>query len=154
MSIIELKERGSIIQKEKLNRIYIQFRELLEELRKRELPAAIIKSINQDIEELNLTSLTGERLGKVAKQKQRKIIKLLEKELKIVPKNHYRNLWLVLGLCVFGIPIGVVYGHITHHNGMMGIGLPIGMGIGICLGFWLDKKATKEGRQLNVEIKY
>jgi len=154
MIIIELKEREGISENVKLARIYTQFQELLKELRKRELPEKIIDVVNQKIEGLNSIILTGNELGKLVKQKQTEIIKLLEKELKIVPKNHYRNLWLVLGMSVFGLPIGVVYGVILNNMGMLAIGLPIGMAIGIGLGAVLDKKAVKEGRQLEMEIQY
>jgi hypothetical protein len=154
MNIIELKEREDISENVKLARIYIQFQELLKELRKRELPEKIIDIVNQRIEGINSTTLTGNELGKLVKKKQTEITKMLEKELKIVPKNHYRNLWSVLGMSIFGLPIGVVYGTIIGNMAMLAIGLPIGMAIGIGLGARLDKKAFKEGRQLEVEIKY
>ena len=88
------------------------------------------------------------------KQKRFKIIKLLEKELKIVPKNYYRNLWFIVGMSVFGLPLGVAFGISIGNLGLLGIGLPIGMVIGIAVGSGMDKKAHKEGRQLNIEIKY
>jgi hypothetical protein len=37
--------------------------------------------------------------------------------------------------------------------GLLAIGLPIGMGIGIAVGTSMDKKAMNEGRQLDIEIK-
>jgi predicted RND superfamily exporter protein len=154
MNIIELKERQNISDDIKLNRIYVQFGELLKELAKKDLPLKIIDSINQDIEEINSTSLTNNELIKLVKLKQTKIIKIVEKELKIVPKNYYRNLWLALGLSVFGLPIGVALGLSIGNMGLLGMGLPIGMVIGIVVGTGMDKKASEEGRQLDVEIKY
>jgi len=124
MSIIELKEKEDISENLKLNRIYIQFQELLKEVRKRELPHRIIEFVNQDIEEINSTSLIGNELRKLVKQKQTKIIKLLEKELKIVPKGYYKKLWLGL----------------------------VNPAIGSALGSRMDKKAFEEGRQLDVKI--
>jgi len=154
MNIIELKERENISDDIKLSRIYVQLGELLKSLKKKELTPEIIKSINRDIEELNSSSLTSNELIKLVKLKQTKIIKVVEKELKIVPKNYYRNLWLILGMSVFGIPIGVTFGTSVGNMGLLGIGLPIGMGIGIVVGSGMDKKAFKEGRQLDIEIKY
>ena len=154
MNIIELKERENISDNIKLSRIYVQLGELLKNLKKKELTPEIIKSINGDIEELNSSSLTSNELIKLVKLKQTKIIKVVEKELKIVPKNYYRNLWLILGMSVFGIPIGVAFGSSIGNMGLLGIGLPIGMGIGIVVGSGMDKKAFKEGRQLDIEIKY
>jgi hypothetical protein len=88
------------------------------------------------------------------KQKQTKIIKLLEKELKIVPKNYYRNIWLAVGMSVFGLPIGVAFGVSIGNMGLLAIGLPIGMAIGTLVGSRMDKKAFEENRQLDIEIKY
>jgi hypothetical protein len=154
MSIIELEEKEGITENVKLNRIYVQFQEFLKELRKKELPHKIIEFVNQDIEDLNSTSLLGNELRKLVKQKQEKIIKLLEKELKIVPKDYYQNFWLALGMCVFGIPLGVVLGTSLENMGLLGIGIPIGLAIGSVLGSRMDKKASEEGRQLDVKIKY
>src|SRR6478609_716757 len=122
MNIIELKERQNISDNIKLNRIYVQFGELLKELRKKDLPQKIIESINQDIEELNSTSHTSNDFSKLTKQKQTKIIKIIEKELKIVPKNYYRNIWLALGMSVFGVPIGVAFGSSVGNMGLLAIG--------------------------------
>lgn len=153
MKIAELKEGQNISDNIKLSRIYGQLGDLLDELKKKELPLNIIESVNQDIEELNSSTLAGNELIKLVKQKQTKIIKLIEKELKITTKNYYRKLWLVLGIPIgtgFGTAVGVSLGNV----GLLGIGLPIGMLIGIAIGAAMDKKASEEGRQLDVEIKY
>nr|WP_294934046.1 hypothetical protein [uncultured Flavobacterium sp.] len=153
MNIIELKERPNISDNITLNRIYVQLGEFLKQLKNKELPHGIIAAINQDIEELNALALTESGLQKAVKQKQTRIIKLLEKELKIVPKNYYRNLWLIVGMSAFGLPIGVAFGLSWGNMGLLGIGLPIGMAIGFALGAGMDKKALQEGRQLDIEIK-
>jgi len=154
MNIIELKERQNFSADTKTNRIYIQLGELLNQLSKRNLPENIIESVNQDIEVVNAASLIGNDFRKLVKQKQNKIIKLLEKDLKVVPKNYYRNMWLALGMSVFGLPIGVAFGASIGNMGLLGVGLPIGMAIGALVGSKMDKKALEEGRQLNIEIKY
>jgi hypothetical protein len=154
MNIIELKDRQNLSDDSKLSRIYIQFGELLNQLRKKNLPPSIIERVNQDIEELNTKSFTANDFRKLIKQKQTKIIKQLEKELKIVPKNYYRNIWLAVGMSVFGLPIGVAFGVSIGNMGLLAIGLPIGMAIGILVGSRMDKKAFEENRQLDIEIKY
>ena len=155
MVIIELNEKDGTSEQARLSRIYVQFNELLKQLRQKELPHKIIETFNQDIEELNSTSLTGNGLRKLFKQKQTKILKLLEKELKIVPKDYYRNLWLAVGMSAFGVPIGIAYSLIfTDNMAFLGVGIPIGMIIGMLLGSSMDKKAYNEGRQLDVNIKY
>lgn len=137
----------------KLNEINTQFKNLLIELEKKELPDDIIVSINKDIDEINSMTYTGNELRKKMKQKLQGIIKLLEKDLKLVPKNYYRNLWMILGMSVFGIPLGVAFGTSLGNMAYLGIGFPIGLAIGLAFGDGMDKKALKEGRQLDIEIK-
>lgn len=71
---------------------------------------------------------------------------MLEKQLKIASKNHYRNTWMSIGMADFGIPFGAVVGAIMENMGFIGIGLPIGMVIGMLIGSGMDKKALEEGR--------
>lgn len=152
MKIIELLQKTEIEKHIKLNEAYIQFEKLLSELRKRDLPDSLVLCINKGIEELNTTLITGDDLRKSIKKIQNGIIKLLEKEIKLVPKNYYRNLWLALGIAAFGIPFGVAIGISLGNMAFLGIGFPIGLAVGIALGSSMDKKAFKEGRQLDVEI--
>lgn len=152
MNIIELRQR--IPENPKLNTSYIQFEKLLQELRKKQLPPPIITLVNQDVESINSISDTGDELKKALKHAQTKIIKLIEKELKIVPMNYYRNIWLVLGMSAFGLPIGAAIGLSIGNIGLLAVGLPIGMLIGMVIGSTMDKKALQEGRQLAIEIKY
>jgi hypothetical protein len=153
MKINELNQRPGIDKNFKLVEAYLQFEKLLAELRKRELPVGIVVSINRDIEELNSISGSENELRKVIRKKKARIISLLEKELKLVPKNYYRNLWLAIGVAGFGIPIGVAFGAIQGHVANYGVGFPIGLAIGIAVGSGMDKKAFKEGRQIDLEIK-
>jgi len=152
MKIIELNQKLDIDKNVKLKETYVQFEKLLFELRKRDLPAELVNSINKDIDEMNSTSISEDDIRKIIEKKQTRIIELLEKEHKLVPKNYYRNLWLTLGMAVFGIPIGVVFGSILGNMAFLSIGLPIGLAIGIVFGSGMDKKAFEEGRQIDVEI--
>lgn len=150
MSIIKLKE----IENSSENPIYAQLGALLHELEKKTLSDEVVRSINQDIEELNATTVNGPSLKKLAKQKQTNIVKLVEKQHKIVPKNYYRNIWLAVGMSAIGIPIGMLYGLLMGNMALLAIGLPIGLGIGVAVGTNMDKKAATEGRQLDIELKH
>lgn len=154
MKISALKERQNNSDNAKLTRIYLQLGEYIKELNKKELPARIVETVNQHIEEINVSSLSENSLMKLVKWKQMKLVKLIEKELKIVPKNYYRNLWLAVGMSAFGLPIGVAFGLTLGNMGFLAIGLPIGMGIGIVVGSRMDKKAFESNRQLAIDIKY
>ena len=137
----------------KMNVLYAQFKKLLVDLEKRELPNEIIVSINKDIGEINSIDFSGLELNKQFKQTILRIIKLLEKELNLFPKNYHRNRWMTLGMAVFGIPMGVAFGTSLGNMAYLGIGLPLGIAIGIGIGDEMDKKAFIEGRQLDIEIK-
>lgn len=154
MKIIELNEIQSTSENSKLFSLYTQFQKLLEELRKKELPDTLIEAINLDIEALNATTVPDHEFRKLLKEKQTKIVRVVEKEVKIVPQKYYMTTWLAIGMSAFGIPLGTVLGLSLGNMGLLGIGLPIGMAIGIAVGTNMDKKALQEGRQLDVVIKY
>ena len=154
MEIKELKKRPNFDQNTKLISAYAQFDKLLTELKKKKLPEEIVNSINNGIDQLNSVSESEKELRKQIRVSQSSILKLIEKELKIVTKNHFRNTWLAVGMAVFGIPLGVAFGASLGNMAFLGIGLPIGMAIGIAVGSGMDKKAFEEGRQIDLEIKY
>jgi len=153
MKLNELNHRPDI-EDFKFNEIYSQFTRLLIELGKRKLPDEIVISINNDIDEINSIINIGNELRKQVKQRLQRIIKLLEKDLKLVPRNYYRSMWMAKGMAVFGIPMGAAFGTSLGNMAFLGIGFPIGLAIGFGFGDGMDKKALKEGRQLDIEIKY
>jgi hypothetical protein len=154
MEIKELKNRPDIDQHKKLYASYNQFDKLLMELRRKELTNETVNSINDRIARINSVTGSEKELRKQIKNTQSGIIKLIEKEHKLVTKNHYRNTWLVVGMAVFGIPLGVAFGASLGNMAFLGIGLPIGMAIGSAVGTAMDKKAFEEGRQIDLEIKH
>lgn len=154
MEIKELLPRPNIQHNKKLVNIFGQFNQLLSELRKKELSAETIASINTRIDEINTIHDAEKTLRKKLKATQASILKSMEKQYKIVTINHYRNTWLAIGMAVFGIPMGVAFGTALGNMAFLGIGIPIGMVIGMAVGTGMDKKALEEGRQLNLEINY
>lgn len=154
MEIQEFNKRPSIESNKKLANKYVNFEKMMNELRKKEIPSEIVNSINQDIEEINSFSGSDAALLKLLRKTQSNLLKLIEKELHLVTKNHYRNMWLAVGMSAFGIPFGVVFGVSLGNMAFIGIGLPIGMAIGIGIGIAKDKKAFENGNQLDVEIKH
>lgn len=130
-----------------------QLQNLLNVLRQKEIPDATITKINTQVNDLNSVSLTGNTLRRQIKKKQIAITRILEKDLKIVPINYYRNLWILLGMTAFGLPMGVAIGLSAGNIGLLGVGFPFGMGVGALIGMRLDKKAKAEGRQLAIELR-
>lgn len=149
----KLIERPRISENVKALNAYLQLGKLLNLLEIKEFPEDTVELINQEIEKLNAIGDDDKYLKSKIKTKENNIIKLVEKRHKIVPKNYYKKLWMVLGMSAFGIPMGVAFGLSIGNLGMLGIGLPIGMGIGVAVGTSMDNKALKEGRQLDFEVK-
>lgn len=152
MNITTLKKRPIAADKP-LYDVYMQLNKFLVELNKKRIPNNIVSQVNKEIEELNNTN-DSKNLQKLVKQKQSILVRLIEKELKIVPVNYYRNLWIALGMTAFGIPLGVAFGTSLGNFALFALGVPVGLAIGVGVGTQLDKKALKEGRQLAVEMKH
>lgn len=152
MEINVLKMRDGLDRNKRLTDIYVQFEKLLSELRKRDLPDEVVHSINTNIDLIDMATESEEQWKKQLRKTQSDILRLIEKELKLVPKNHYRNIWMALGIAAFGVPIGVAFGASLGNMAFMGIGIAMGIPIGLAIGTGLDKKAAEEGRQLDVEI--
>jgi hypothetical protein len=154
MEYTQLNIRTDDALDQKLNDMIGSFEQLLAELRMNQVPDAIVQLVNAEINTINSFSGTSKAHSKQFRKMQQNVLKILEKELRLVIKNHYRNMWLVLGMTAFGLPIGVAFGISIGNIGLLGVGMPIGMAIGIAVGIGLDNKALQEGRQFNVELKY
>lgn len=140
-------EPDHILQKKIAN-----LNKLLHELRKREVPKEYIRKINLEVESANTFRGDEKELRRQLRKVQNNLLKIIHSDLKLVTRNHYRNMWLSLGLAVFGIPIGVSIALVIDNMGFLGIGLPFGFMIGLIVGTLLDKKAKEEDRQLPVDI--
>lgn len=154
MDIKDIIEKPGIQANDLLIKRYSLFKVMISELRKKSIPDEVVLSINQLIDEVNSFVGTDKALAKLLKRNQISIVKLVEKKLKIVPKNYYRTLWLALGMAVFGVPFGVAFGISLNNMAFMGIGIPLGMAIGMGVGAGMDRKAAEEGRQLDFESEF
>ncbi len=146
------KERPGLAQNKKLQKRYALFNTLVEEIKKRDLPEPIVATINTEIDALNAMSDTDASLTKKIRSAQLNMLRLLEKELKLVAKNHYRNMWFAIGIGAFGVPIGVAFGVSLGNMGLIGLGMPLGLVIGMAVGMAMDNKAKENGNQLDVDL--
>lgn len=151
MATLLLSSRNDLSENPKIQEQYEHFKSLIEELGTKSLPDRLIEHINLGIQQVNTSSPF--ELKRLIPKVEAKILKQVEKDSKIVAKGYYRNLWMALGMSVFGLPIGLLFGLAVGNIAFLAVGLPIGLGLGIVFGTSLDKKAEKEGRQLNWETK-
>ena len=89
MKINELTTRADLVLNSKVAKAHQQFEKLLSTINQRNIPLPIIERINEIIAELNQTPTKALKL--TLRKKQFQLVSILEQELKIVPKNHYRN---------------------------------------------------------------
>ncbi|MFC2108993.1 hypothetical protein ACFLRU_02990 [Bacteroidota bacterium] len=152
MEFIKLKEREIKSENKKLVKVFEQLASLLLAINKKEIPEEIRATINTTIHSLNAVLGTDKELKKQIIKAQASILKLIEKELKLVPKNYYQNTYLVIGMALGMTVVGVPIGTATGNMGLMGIGMCFGMAFGIIVGKAKDKKAFEAGEQLDIEI--
>ena len=150
MELKSINPRADIGQNKKAYKSFSQFMGFLEVLKQQDLTDVVIEKLNTEIDKINSAPL--KKLNTQIKRSQIKILQIIEKEQKLVPKNYYEETWLALGMSAFGIPIGVAFGFALDNMAFLAIGLPIGLALGIAVGAQLDKKAEKEGRQMNIEM--
>ena len=150
MSLISLSPLSVSDPEKGLKTAYDRFAEVLGAIESKNLNPETIDEINKNTALVN--EVKDEKKLKSQLQKKRyNILQVLEKKEKLVTQNHYRNLWLVLGMTVFGIPLGLVFALSLDNTAFLAIGLPIGLPIGMAIGAQMDKKAAEEGRQLAIE---
>jgi hypothetical protein len=93
----------------------------LNELKDKGLNHNVVAFINACVDDLNTSTFEGNKLIQFAIQKQSDILKQIEKEHKIVPKNHYRNIWGLAGMTIWGLyKLGILCPNICimfHHDG-------------------------------------
>lgn len=150
MNLLRLNKRSEIEGNPRLNHFYQKLERLMDVLQNKVLPPDVVFEINSLIEKVNALPDGDNRLKDMVRNTYLVIIKIVEKKCKIFPKNHYRNLWMAVGMAFFGIPIGLVFDMVNGRAGMLAIGLPVGLAIGMSYGNKKDKKALEEGRQMDV----
>ena len=150
MELKSINPRADIGQNKKAYKSFSQFMGFLEVLKQQDLTDVVIEKLNTEIDKINSAPL--KKLNTQIKRSQIKILQIIEKEQKLIPKNYYKKTWLALGMSAFGIPIGVAFGFALDNMAFLAIGLPIGLALGMVVGAQLDKKAEKEGRQMNIEM--
>lgn len=146
MTINKLETRHDLDSNKRLRKAYEAMQGLIDSLNKKDLSKEIATNINSDIKVLNSFQGSEKELKKALHKTKAEVLKFVENELKYVPKNHYRSLWMV-----FGMLIGSALSSMSGDPTFISFGLPLGMVLGLAYGTTLDKKVEEEGRQLEME---
>ena len=136
----------------RINHVYAVFDRMITVLNGYELKDEVVEKINAEVNRVNQFDYPSKKLKKQVNISKERILRLVSKHHGLVPKNHYRNIWLKAGIAVFGIPIGIGFGTAFGNMGFIGLGIPVGLGLGTGLGVFLDEYASRTGRQIDFEI--
>ena len=127
-------------------KIYEKFLRVLDGLKNREFSIDETKSIETELESLNLKS-TPENRKKYFKKALTQFEKYLKDTFSLISKGYYTKLYGGLGLS-FGLLFGVVFLSGWERSLGISLGLIIGMVIGAIIGQSMDAKAISEDRIL------
>lgn len=158
MKISELtiffKNRKSESIKKSEQKVYKSFVEIFSDLNQKNLSEKQKQKINDKIEMLQLTSVSSEKTKKL-KEKRNKLIKYLNENFSLIPRDHYTKLGMSTGIAL-GAPIGMTVGifsgiFLAMIYGML-FGAVLGLVIGLILGKIKDNSAEKRNRVINARI--
>jgi hypothetical protein len=94
--------------------------------------------------------LSGDHDGKKLRLFYNQLLAKMKKEYQLITPKHYLKLFMLLGMTLFGVPFGFIFGAALGNMAFFGIGLPIGMPIGMAIGALKDKKALEQGKVLEI----
>jgi hypothetical protein len=132
--------------KESEIKIYEKFLYIINALQTRELSRDEIKSIESELDSLNLESNTGNN-----KKHFNKILKQFKEYLKdkhsLISAGYYTNIGISFGTA-FGVVLGVVFGASFERSLGLALGISLGMLIGLFIGRRMDLQAKTAGTVL------
>ena len=151
MKIIDLNNEQNNNRSKKIVKHYSQLKKIIIDLNERGIPGETIQAINDEINIINESKGTEKDFLSQVKKAKSNILKLIEKELKLVPKFHYQNLWMAYGMMA-GLIISLILKQFGLDNTWNSVGMMLPMGIlfGIVAGKNRDEKAKNDGQQLNI----
>lgn len=152
MTFLPLEERPELTSQSKIQKRFNTLNQVWNEIQKKDVPPATLEKLNGFIEEFNRLDTNDKTLKKAITKTRTNLLTTLQKDLGITPKHYYRNLWMGLGMAIFGVPLGVMFGFSFGNMAYLGLGIPLGLAFGLAMGEQKDKKAAKEGKQLDVDI--
>ena len=129
-----------------------QFEQLIQEIQRMELPPEVIVELNTELEKLELQLVFQKKFYEQIKTSKAVLLNILFKEVGVVPINHYRDLWIALGLSGIGLPLGIFLSFFMDNSSAIALGIALGCSMGIVIGSNLDNQAEAEGRQMAIRL--
>ena len=102
-------------QDKKLSAAFLKLDALVDALNSRPIPGSLSEEINSRIRAVNSLQGSSQTVIKELNSTYAAILKLIEKELQLVTRHHYRTLWMVVGMSAFGLPIGLVVSMLVNN---------------------------------------
>jgi len=145
-----LRKPSFLDQSDRLLKSFEKTQALIEDLNQRELPLETKEAIQTAIEQVNNAPEKLKDYRKSLRKAYSTIVRRVQKDMGLSTKGYHLALWMSMGMAVFGVPFGIMFGAALDNMGLMSLGIPIGMGIGVAIGASLDEKAAKAGKQLSI----
>ena len=153
MKIESLKRRKGTEKNKKINNAYDKMQRLIEALDKKDIPSDVLTTINEHIESINSFNGTEKELTKIVNKTYKHVLNFIEKDLNLVPKNHFRALWILYG-SLAGVVLTSIFTNFYFVNldGLAISILPIAVAVGIIFGTVMDNNARKKDRQIDLVV--
>jgi hypothetical protein len=127
-------------------KIYDKFLHILAELKLRTLSENEVRSIETELESLNLESNLESR-KKYFKKALTKFESYLKDTLSLTTNGYYTERSIAYGI-LFGVVAGVLFGERFEKSMGLALGISIGMFIGAFIGRRMDSQAREAGNAL------
>ena len=101
-----------------------------------------------------MNSFAHRKEGKLKRQLEithHRILYILRRDVGIIPENYYRNLYLALGMSVFGLPLGALLASLLGNSSYLIFGMLFSLAAGIAFGSRKDQIADKENKVIRLE---
>ncbi|EAR01245.1 hypothetical protein [Maribacter sp. HTCC2170] len=123
-------------------KVYKKFIAILDNLKNRELSAAQVLEIEDELKTLDLSS-NPENKRRYYYKKLSTFKQFLKDEFSFVSKGYYTAIGMSVGMCL-GLAFGTSFGASGTSSGLV-----IGMAVGMVIGRLKDQEAEKQNRVLN-----
>lgn len=151
MKIEILKRKNNSGQNQKLSKAYDKMEQLIVALNAKELSEAHVKIVREDLNSIDSFAGSDKELIILLNKAYKTIMAYINKELKLVKKFHYQNLWMIYGIFA-GILFATVFDNFlgTSIWNSTAMGVSMGLLFGLLAGRNRDYTAKKEGLQLDI----